>query len=157
MPGDLIGYVSGPTPYSSLWLWLAVALSLILLGWYPAVLLFTMPRRPLRSVPLAKAARDRLVRRRFARAVHGIGDSYRAGEIGPALAGEAVSRELRRFLHLVTGVRADYMQLDDIAHSELSPATPLLAELTDVQFNAESELDVDRVSRDAEELIRSWV
>ena len=79
-----------------------------------------------------------MIRYRFARAVRAIGDRYRAGELAAAPAGEAVSRELRRFLHQVTGVRAEYMQLDDIASSEIASAAPLLANLIDVQFNAAS-------------------
>ena len=97
-----------------------------------------------------------MIRYRFARAVRAIGDRYRAGELAAAPAGAAISRELRRFLHQVTGVRAEYMQLDDIENSELASAAPLLANLIDVRFNTESELDVGLVSHEAEELIRSW-
>lgn len=156
MPDDLIRHVIGPTPYSSWWFWLSVLLTVTLLAWYAAILLITMPRRRLRSVPLVGATRDRILRHRFARAVHAIGNSYRAGELDAAPAGEAVSREVRLFLREATGVRAEYMQLDAIARSEIAPAATLLADLIDVQFNAESELDVGRVSREAEELIRSW-
>jgi hypothetical protein len=63
---------------------------------------------------------------------------------------------VRRFLHRVTGVPAEYMQLDDIEHSEISSAAGLLEQLTDVQFNAASQFDVGRIGDDAEELIRSW-
>lgn len=156
MPDELLRHVIGPTPYSSGWFWLAVLLSVLLIAWYAGVLLFTGPRRRLRTLPLVAVARDRMIRYRFARAVRAIGDRYRAGELAAEPAGEAVSRELRRFLHQVTGVRAEYMQLDDIANSEIASAAPLLANLIDVRFNDESEVDVGRVSRDAEELIRSW-
>jgi hypothetical protein len=157
VPDELLRHVIGPTPYSSWWFWLAVVLSLLLIAWYAGVLLFTMPRRRLRTLPVVGVARDRMIRYRFARAVRAIGDRYRAGELAAEPAGEAVSRELRRFLHQMTGVRAEYMQLHDIANSEISSAAPLLASLIDVRFNDHSEVDADRVSRDAEELIRSWV
>jgi hypothetical protein len=156
VPDDLIRHVIGPTPYSSWWLWLAIGLSVLLVAWYAGVFLITMPRRRLRTVPLVGKARDRVIRFRFARAVRAIGDRYRGGELAAAPAGEAVSRELRRFLHQVTGLRAEYMQLDDIENSEIALAAPLLANLIDVRFNTASELDVGLVSRDAEELIRSW-
>jgi hypothetical protein len=156
VPDELLRHVIGPTPYSSWWLWLAVLLSVLLIAWYAGVFLFTGPRRRLRALPLVGGARDRMIRYRFARAVRAIGDRYRAGELAAEPAGEAVSRELRRFLHQVTGVRAEYMQLDDIANSEIASAAPLLANLIDVRFNDESEVDVGQVSRDAEELIRSW-
>jgi hypothetical protein len=156
VPDDLLRHVIGPTPYSSWSLWLALALSTILVGWYLGVVLLTSPGRRLRDVPLVGAARDRMVRHRFARAVHEIGGRYRAGDLEPAQAGAAVSREVRRFLHRVTGVPAEYMQLDDIEHSEISSAAGLLEQLTDVQFNAASQFDVGRIGDDAEELIRSW-
>jgi hypothetical protein len=116
----------------------------------------TMPRRRLRAVPLVGATRDRLIRYRAARNVRAIGDRYRAGDLAAAPAGEAVSRELRRFLRQVSGVRAEYMQIEDVENSEIAPAAPVLAHLVDVRFNTASDLDVGVLSRDAEELIRSW-
>ena len=56
MPDDLLRHVIGPTPYSSLWLWLAIALSVLLVGWYAGVFLFTMPRRRLGTEPLVGAS-----------------------------------------------------------------------------------------------------
>nr|MDP9168697.1 hypothetical protein [Actinomycetota bacterium] len=81
MPDDLVGHLIGPTPYSAGWAWMAVGLSLVLVGWYVGVVVVTMPRRRLRTVPLIGAAHDRLVRLRFARAVRAVGDRYRAGQL----------------------------------------------------------------------------
>jgi hypothetical protein len=156
VPDDLLRHVIGPTPYSSWWLWLAIGLSVLLVAWYAGVFVFTMPRRRLRTVPLIGATRDRMIRYRAARNVRAIGDRYRAGDLAAAPAGEAVSRELRRFLRQVSGVRAEYMQVEDVENSEIAPAAPVLADLVDVRFNTASELDVGLLSRDAEELIRSW-
>ena len=156
MPDDLLDFVSGPTPYSASWLWLAVLLVLVLIGWYAAVFVLTMPGRRIRELPVIGATRSELLKRRFARAVRAIGDRYRAGELPAAPAAAAVSRELRAFLHRATGARAEYMQVDAIAASELASAVPILTELIDVQFNADSTLDVGVVSNSAEELIRTW-
>ncbi|MET0702680.1 MAG: hypothetical protein ABWY93_23755 [Mycobacterium sp.] len=156
MPDDLLRFVSGPSPYSSWWLWVAVVLLLVLIGWYAAVFFFTVPGRQIRDLPVVGATRSELLKRRFARAVHAIGDRYRAGELAAAPAAEAVSRELRAFLHQATGARAEYMQVDDIAAGRLAPAAPLLTELIDAQFNADSAVDVGAVSDSAEELIRAW-
>lgn len=140
--------------YSSWTLWLAIASTVILIGFYVGVIVGTSPRR--RDVPLFGAARDRVLRHRFARAVHEIGGRYRAGRLEPAQAGAAISGELRRFLHRATGAPAEYMQLDDIADSEMAAAADVLSRLADVQFNASSLLDVGAVGDDVEELIRSW-
>lgn len=154
MPDDLLRHVIGPMAYPSWLLWLAIAASVILIGWYVGIFLATSPGR--RDVPLIGAARDRIVRHRFARAVRDIGDRYRSGELEPAQAGAAISGELRRFLHRVTGAPAEYMQVDDIVDSEIASAAEVLGQLTDVQFNAASRFDVAAVGDDAEELIRSW-
>ena len=156
MPDDLLDFVSGPTPYSASWLWIAVFLVLVLIGWYAAVFVLTMPGRRIGELPVIGATRSELLKRRFARAVRAIGDRYRDGEMSAALAAAAVSSELRSFLHRATGARAEYMQIDAIAGSELASAAPILTDLIDVQFNADSTLDVGVVSNSAEELIRTW-
>ena len=48
------------------------------------------------------------------------------------------------------------MQVNAIAASELSSAAPVLSELNDAQFNADSSSDVGAASDSAEELIRTW-
>jgi len=153
---ELVQFVSGPTPYSSWWLWIAVLLLVVLVGWYAAVFVFTMPGRRIRGLPVIGAARSELAKRRSARAVRVIGERYRAGELAAAPAAAAISRELRAFLHAATGTRAEYMQVDAIAAGELASAAPVLAKLTDAQFNADSSVDVGSVSDSAEELIHTW-
>jgi hypothetical protein len=153
---ELLRFVIGPTPYSSRWLWLAVLLLLVVIVWYAAVFVFTMPGRRIRDLPVIGATRSELLKRRSARAVRGVGVRYRAGELAAAPAAAAISRELRSFLHQVTGVRAEYMQLQAIAAGELSFAAPVLSELADAQFNADSRSDVGAASDSAEELIRTW-
>jgi hypothetical protein len=153
---ELVRFVTGPTPYSSWWLWLAVLLLFVLIGWYAAVVVWTMPGRRISGLPVIGAARGQLVRRRSARAVRAIGERYRAGELAAAPAAAAVSRELRAFLHAATGARAEYMQVDAIAASELAPAAPILTSLIDAQFNADSVVDVGVASDSAEELIHTW-
>ena len=157
MPDDLLDFVIGPTPYSTSWLWVAVLLTLVLIGWYTAVFMFTMPGRRILELPVIGATRSELLKRRFARAVRAISDRHRNGELPAAPAAAAVSRELRAFMHKATGARAEYMQVEAIAAAgELASAAPILTELIDVQFNADSTLDVGAVSDAAEELIRTW-
>ncbi|MGV0743382.1 hypothetical protein [Mycolicibacterium sp. XJ870] len=156
MPDDLLRHVIGPAPYSSSWLWLAVVLLLILIAWYTAVFVLTVPGRRLRDLPVVGPARAELIKRRATRAVRTIGNQYRTGDLAAAPAGAALSRELRTFLHAATGIRAQYMQVDDIAASALAPAAPVLSDLTDIQFNHLSTVDVAAAGDSAEELIRTW-
>lgn len=156
MPDDLLHDVIGPTPYSPMWLWGAIGLVLLLCAWYAAVFVLTSPGRRVRDLPVVGAARAEFLRRRSARAVRRIGNRYRAGDLSAARTGTALSRELRAFLQAATGVRAPYLQVDAIADSAAAPAAPILAELTDIQFNQHSALDAGTASDTAEELIRRW-
>jgi hypothetical protein len=156
VPDDLLQDVIGPTPYSSVWLWIAIGLTLLLCAWYGAVFVLTSRRRSVRELPVLGAARAELLRRRSARAVRHIGNRYRAGDLTAADAGSALSAELRAFLHAATGVQAQYMQVVAIAASAAAPAAPILEELTDIQFNHRSTLDGGTVSATTEELIRGW-
>lgn len=156
MPDDLLDHVIGPTPYSPMWLWIAIGLIVLLCAWYTGVFVLTSRRRPVRELPVLGAARAEVLRRRSARAVRAIGNRYRAGDLSAAGAGAALSGELRRFLHATTGVQAQYMQVDAIADSAAAPAAPILAELTDIQFNHRSTLDAGTASATTEELIRGW-
>jgi hypothetical protein len=153
---DLLRHVIGPTPYSSWWLWAAVLLLVVLIVWYAGVYLFTMPARRLRALPVVGAMRGDMVRRRFAKAVRQIGERYHAGDIAAAPAGAAVSAAVRGFLQQTTGVRVQYMQVEQIAAGELARAATLLEQMDDAQFNAASRVDISALSKSAEELIRSW-
>ena len=156
MPDDLLRHVIAPQPYSSVWLWLAVGLSVALVAWFGVVLLVTAGGRSPRDVRVLGAARDRRRRHRAARAVHRIGERYRAGDLQAAPAGSAASGELRRFLHQATGAPVEYMQISELAGSDVAPAAAVLERLIDVQFNTASAVDVGRVLDDAEGLILSW-
>ena len=156
MPDDLLHNVTGPTPYSSWWLWIAFILVLILIGTYTSIFVITMPNRRVRGIPLVGPVHDELVKRRFAKTVRAIGERYRSGELAAAGAGAAVSRELRVFLHQRTGLPSEYMQLTHFAGGELAPAANVLAQLDDAQFNPASQVDVKATTDSAEELIRTW-
>lgn len=156
MPDDLLRFVSGPTSYSGWWLVAAVLLTLVVIGWYAGVFAFTARNRRVGDIAFVAATRHEWLRRRYMRAVRDVGDRYRARDITAAPAATAVSRELRAFLHRVSGAPAEYMQIDAIAAGALAPAVPVLTELADAQFNADSTRDVGALSDSVVELIRSW-
>lgn len=156
MPVDLLRFVSGPTPYAWWWLGLAAVCLVAVIGWYVAVFVLTVPGRRIGDIPFIGVTRNELLKRRYVRAVRSAGERFRAGELSAAQAATAVSAELRAFLHRATGARAEYMHVDAIASGELAPAAPVLAELIDAQFNADSTRDVGALTDSAEELIRTW-
>ncbi|OBF66458.1 hypothetical protein A5753_07075 [Mycobacterium sp. 852002-51971_SCH5477799-a] len=156
MPDDLLRHVFGPQPYSSCWLWLAVLLTLALIGWYVGVFVWTLPSYRLRRIPVVRRLHAWLIRNRFARCVQRISGEHDVGRMPAPAACAAISRTVRSFLHQATGARAQYLQIGAMAVGELAQAAPLLTQLGDAQFNAESHIDVADMSARAQELIRSW-
>lgn len=159
MPDDLLGYLIGPTPYSSVWLWLAAGLITCVLLWYGAVFWWTAPGRRRSEPSLVGSARIALQRRRALRAIHAIQNRYRAGELTAAGTGAALSEEVRRFLRDATGLPAEYVQVPDIvtvSGGVLAPSATVLADLEDAQFNTASTIDIEATARAAEELVRQW-
>ncbi|WP_395309114.1 hypothetical protein V4U86_28120 [Mycobacterium sp. AMU20-3851] len=159
MPDDLVGELVGPTPYSSSWLWVAGLLIGLTVLWYLAVLRWTAPGRERDQPSMIEAARLALLRRRTMRTLDGIESRLGTGDLTPAAAGAAVSSELRRFLRDATGLRAEYVQVPDltsVSGGRLAPAAAILADLEDVQFNAETAVDLGAVGTAARELVRQW-
>ncbi|MCV7344401.1 hypothetical protein BST42_04015 [Mycolicibacterium rhodesiae] len=157
MPGDLLRFVGGPTPYSSWWLWLAIVLIVVVIVWYAAVFVVTLPNDRLRELPALGDLHARLTRRRFAGGIRHIIELRRRGELSDAQAYDQMSHTVRSFLHQATGVRAQYLHVDEIAAGTLAPAAPLIAALRDARFDAGTDADPDRLGAQAEELIRSWI
>lgn len=156
MPGDLLRYVGGPTPYWSWWPWLAAILLFAVIGWYTAVFVATLPTSRLREIPVLRVVQARLTRRRFGRDIRHIGAQWRRGEFSDAQAYDQMSHTVRSFLHRATGVGAQYLHVDEIAAGDLAPAAPLIAALRDARFDTSADADPARLGAQAEELIRSW-
>ncbi|MDZ4266892.1 MAG: hypothetical protein U1D00_14560 [Mycobacterium sp.] len=156
MPDDLLEFVSGPPGYSTWWLWLGIGLLLLVIVWYAAVILATMPSEVLRRMALVRPLHARVLRHRFARTVNTITRRHRNGELSGEEAGAALSRTLRSFLHQATGRRAQYMQLRTVAAGDLADAAPVLSALGDAQFDGSAAADVGQLGDRTEELIRSW-
>ena len=156
MPDDLLEFVSGPTPYSSWWLWLGVALLLLVIAFYVGVVVWTLPSSRLRTMRGVRGLHARMLRRRFARSVRDTGAQYRAGELSATEAGARMSRTLRSFLHQATGAPVQYMHVDAIGAGKLAAAAPVFSALNDAQFNTVSPVDVNEIGATTEELILSW-
>ncbi|MBV8349147.1 MAG: hypothetical protein JOZ49_16955 [Mycolicibacterium sp.] len=156
MPGDLLRYLGGPSGFSLWWLVLAGLVALVVITWYTAVFVWTLPPTRLRGIPAVRDLHARLLRRRFTRTVRDICEQHRAGGLSDGQAAGAISRTLRSFLHVRSGARTHYMHVDDIAeHTELAPAAPVFAALNDAQFSA-TRADVGQLGHAAEEVIRTW-
>ncbi len=156
MPDDLLRFVSGTPPYSSWWLWLALALILLVIAWCASVFVWTLPSQQLRRLPVIRSLHSTVLRRRFTGSIRKADDAHRCGRLNAADAGARISRTLRSFLHQATGTSVQYMHIDAITESELAAAGPVLAALNDVQFNTESRENVGDLADTVEELIRTW-
>lgn len=153
---DLLRFIGGPLPFSSWWVWTGVLLIGIVIGWCAGVFIWTMSPTRLRTIPVIRNVHSWFVRHRFARSVMRTNQQYLAGGLSDAHAGAQVSRVLRSFIFVATGVRAQYLHVGDLAEEELAGVGPLLNALNDVQFNRAGRNDMVALGRSAEELIRSW-
>ncbi|MFV1363124.1 hypothetical protein AAHH97_06635 [Mycolicibacterium elephantis] len=156
MPDDLLRFVIGPSPYSGWWLWLAVLLILLVIGWYTVVFVWTLSAERLRRMPVIRSWHATLLRRRFARTIDDIAERHRRGDLPAPHAAAQISRALRSFLHQATGTPAQYMHVEAISSGELAPAAPVLEALNDAQFNNSSPVDIDQTGSAAGELVRTW-
>ena len=156
MPGDLLRYVGGPTPYSPWWLWLGFALLVLVFAWYAVVVVATMPADRLRRITVLRGTHARLLRLRFGRTVRRIVARRRRGELSDTQAYAEISHTVRTFLQQATGLPARYLQVDEIDDAGLAPAGPLLVALREARFDTAATADPDRLGTQAEELIRSW-
>lgn len=156
MSDDLLRYLSGPAPYSWWWIVLAAILVAAVIGWYAAVLVWTLSPRRLAEVPMVRAVHTHLICRRFTRSLHASGADYRAGRLTAADAAARMGHTLRAFLAVTTGNDVQHMPVGDIAAGDLAPAASVLAALDDARFNPASGVDLDTTRHEAEELVRSW-
>ncbi|OBI97909.1 hypothetical protein [Mycobacterium asiaticum] len=157
MPGDgLLRFIGGPLRFSGWWPLLGVLLLLAVVGWYAGIFVWTLPPARLRRIPVINGLHARVNRRRFTRVVRKIGAQYREGTLTPTAASARLSRTLRSFLYVATGIRAQYLHVEQLAGGPLAAAAPLFAGLNDARFNPEAHPDVAELGRSAEELITSW-
>jgi hypothetical protein len=156
VPDDLLRLISGTPPYSLWWLWLALALVLLVIAWYALVFVWTLPSRQLRRLPGIRSIHGFVLRRRFTRTIRRTVDGHRSGRLSTADAGARISRTLRSFLHQATDTPAQYMHVSAIKDSDLAAAGHVFAALNDAQFNSESRENMADLAAAAEELIRTW-
>ncbi|WP_156689744.1 hypothetical protein [Mycobacterium sp. Marseille-P9652] len=157
MPADgLLRFIGGPPAFSAWWPVLGCLLLTAVIGWYATVFVWTLPPATLRRMPVVSDIHAWVNRRRFARAVRRIGARYRDGDLTPAQASAAISRTVRSFLYVATGIRAQYMHVEQLAGGRLAAAGPLLEGLNDARFNPSARADVAALGRSAEELISAW-
>lgn len=143
-------------PYSPWWLWVGLVGLVVVIAWYAVVFVWTLPSAQLRRMPVIRNWHASWLRRRFTRGIRSVDERYRAGDLTAAQASAEMSRMLRSFLHQATGVRAQYMHVDDFTASDLAAAAPVLSALNDAQFNTTSTVNVSHVGGEAQELIRAW-
>lgn len=157
MPGDdLLRFIGGPLPFPWWWRVLGVLLVLAVIGWYTAVFVWTLPPSRLRRLPGIRIIHALVTRRRFLAAIRKIDSRYRNGDLTHAQAGAQISRAVRSFLSVATGVPAQYLHNEQLTDGRLAAAVPVLDSCTDAQFNPDAQVDVTALGRSAEELISSW-
>lgn len=153
MPDDLLRYVSGPEALGWAWLWLPAVLTLILIGWYVAVIASTATRD---GSSVVQRTRDALARRRFLGEIRRIRERLADGAVDPVTAGAELNRTLRAFLQHATGTPVEYMHVAAMTDGEIAGTAALFARLDDARFNTVTREDVAELGAAAEEVVTSW-
>lgn len=153
---DLLRFIGAPLPFSAWWIVFGVLLVLAVIAWLTGVFVWTLPPSRLRRIPLIRTMHAWVTRRRFVGAVRAAGERYRAGGATAAQTSAEISRTVRSFLYVKTGIRAQYLHLDDIAGGPLAPAASLLGGLNVARFDPQARADVAALGQSAEELISTW-
>lgn len=157
MPADdLLRFIGAPLPFPVWWRVLGALLILAVIGWYSTVFVWTLPPSTLRRLPGIRAIHGWINRRRFVRTIRAIDARFRDGGLTSVQAGAQISSAVRSFLYVATGVRAQYLHIEQLADGRLAAAVPLLDRCNEAQFNPEAQVDVTALGRSAEELISSW-
>jgi hypothetical protein len=158
MPGDdLLRFLGGPLPLSWWWPVIAALLVTAVLAWCAGVLVWTMSPERLRAIPVLRRLHAVVIRRRFLHSLYAITARFQDRELTPAQTSAAYDRALRSFLFLRTGIRAQYLHLQDLAaDASLTRVVPLLAALDDAKFNSQTRSDITTLGRSAEQLVRTW-
>jgi hypothetical protein len=153
---DLLRFIGGPLPFSQWWLFAGLFVFIFVVAWYGMVFVWTLPPSVLRRIPLIRSFHAEVNRRRFVRAIRNIDAQYRGGGLGPAQACAALSRTVRSFLYVSTGIKAQYIHVEQLADGPLGAAVPVLKDLNDVRFNPGTRTEVGTLVRSARELVSSW-
>lgn len=156
MANDYLKWIVAPLPYSVGWLVLGVLLVLGVIGWFVGVLVWTLPVARLRTIPVIRDISARVLRRKFSAAIGGVSDRYQAGELTSRQAYTAMSRILRNFVYLQTGVAAQYMALNEVADSPAAAAAPAVSALYARQFDLAESPDVAATAAQVRSTIQSW-
>ncbi|OBG87391.1 hypothetical protein A5733_04110 [Mycobacterium sp. NS-7484] len=156
MANDHLKWIVAPLPYSVGWLVFGVLLILGVIGWFVGVWVWTLPVQRLRTIPVIRDISARVLRRKFSAAISRISERHHAGELTSRQAYTAMSRILRNFVYLQTGVAAQYMALGEVADSPAAAAAPAVSALYARQFDLEDSPDVAATAAQVRSTILSW-
>jgi hypothetical protein len=153
---EYLKWIVAPLPYSVFWAVLGVLLMLLVIAWFVGVLVWTLPVERLRTIPVIRDISARVLQRKFSAAVGRVDEHYLAGELNSRQAYAEMSRILRNFVFYRTGVRAQYMALDEVAHSTAAAAAPVVSALYARQFELADNPDVAAAAHQVRSAIQSW-
>lgn len=156
MPNDYLRWIVAPLPYSVLWLVFGIILVMLVIGWCVGVFVWTLPVEKLRTIPVIRDITARVLRRKFSAAIDDVRKEHDAGALNSRQAHGAMSRVLRTFIYMRTGVRAPYMSLGEVAHSGAAGAAPVVAQLYSGQFEIGDDTNVAATAAAVRGVIQSW-
>jgi len=147
-----------PVQFSPLWLFIGAGILLLILGWYVFVLLSTRRRRlpvtgdPFAGIPLPGPA----LRDTYLGLVDDVVRAHADGTLDFREAHQRLSLIVREFAAQARGIRAQYMTLEDLRASQLTPLSSTVGELYPGAFSGQDAGSVEVAADRARRLVREW-
>lgn len=146
-----------PEQYSLLWTLLGFLLLLVVVGWFVFVLVRYRRRpQPYLADPLPGFPSGPALQTTYLQLVDDVQRAFRDGTLDSREAHQRLSLVVREFAAQARGVRAQYMTLDDLRATPLTPLSATIGELYPGAFGPEETPSFDAAADRARTLVREW-
>jgi len=147
-----------PVQYSPIWLVLGILILLLIVGWYVFVLVITRRRRQdvASGDPLAGIVPGPGLRETYLTLVDDVVRAHAEGALDSRQSHQRLSLIVREFAAQARGVRAQYMTLEDLRATQLTPLSATVGELYPGAFGADETGSLDVAADRARTLVREW-
>ncbi|MFJ5957123.1 hypothetical protein ACIQC5_14360 [Paenarthrobacter sp. NPDC092416] len=143
-----------PLQYQPLWMWLGLALLVLVAGWY-AWILRPSPRPRPQASSLQQPDLSRL-RSQCLAAIDAVVSDADAGRLPERAAHQELSRLVREFAGTATGLRVTSMTLEELRHNGLEPVAAGIAGIYPNEFAPAPVHSVPDSADAARQAVRTW-
>lgn len=147
----------GPLQYSPGWMWLGLALLVLVAGWFAFVFLSTRKQRVPAASPRFTPPSDIAgLKEAYLQRIDAVAADADSGRLTARASHQELSLLVRKFVRDVTGVDAPRMTLAELHRHPLPPAAEAVGRIYPGEFGAEPLPSVAHSAETARQAVRSW-